>query len=391
VTMGFALAAVWLTFAVRRWERNQKKPAVSRPSSLGRAYRSLDVSTLVLFALIPLKDGFDIWLDTEEYKRTPIPPAKWPIRYDSITDVLFWWSGMFAGAILIGAYYQKDLKGWWRTRIPIVLCGICFGFAYFLERPVWLDQKRTFDASGLPFNYTRLPVLAAQPPGEGKVELNPNSPVQWPELKDFRDAVSGDERPAPRHYVIFGGTPAQRSKLAVSMGCEYALALRKPRPKDWQTDFDKADESGKAELTKLLLRRVRYVTAPAVLERSEQFQEYLHRAVVECIVIDDLSVATSLTGGGLNAPELVDRAKLTPEQVLELERRIESDRKRKEKYDKLGQLVRGYQIGTVWVLTGDRTLPAWDDDRKRWLNEIAKLVADGDRKAVLEIHLADPK
>lgn len=427
--MGFALAVVWLRLAISRWERHRwrlenprgdgralgwcgrrwqavkcrlREVPVLGPA-LARAWHSLDFSTAVLFALIPLKEVADILLDNATFAGSPVQPNRWPLYFDSITDISFWWTGMFLAAAVVGGFGSARLNGWRRFLLGLGGLIACVLFWYLYAAPVWGDQKRTFDQSGLPFNYIRMAGL----PGDrtpDAVVLDPASPVQWKDLEAFREAVAASGRPPARHYVVVGGTPAQRSKLAVSMGCEYAFKLRPGDP-----------ARTPAERT-----RVKYVSAPAALERPEVFTDALERKAIECVVIDDLDSVMELApisrGGSAKA---VDRMKLPnplPKKLADTLRLPENypqlnaaqrqefqpsdffggdkdvgSAARRAKFEVLGHSVQEIGISTIWVLTGDRTLPAWPTNRERWLNEIAGLVANGDRKSLLEIRLADPK
>jgi len=243
--MGFALAVVWLRLAISRWERHRKwreETAEGRAATPGlpsRARHSLDFSTAVLFLLIPLKEVADLLLDGATFAGSPVPPNRWPLYFDSLTDISFWWTGMFLAAVVVGGFGSARLNGWRRFLIGCAGLIACVLAWYLYAAPIWGDQKRTFDQSGLPFNYTRLTVLAAADgklerrlatgetedalKKEGKTRLLADY-KQWEGvLKPFRERVAGPTRPTAEHYVLTGGTPAQRSKLAVSMGCEFAF------------------------------------------------------------------------------------------------------------------------------------------------------------------------
>ncbi len=426
--MGFAIAVVWLRLAVGRWARYRQtlgdpgaEPKWTWPMRFRWVRSSIDLSTFALFGLIPLKELADILYDRTAFTDSPVPPNKWPLLFDSITDIAFWWTGMFLAAAVVG--------GWWtavktshladalshrekmiRTAIPIVGLLVCVAFWYFYAAPQWLNQKRTFDQSDMPFNYTRLAVLAGEKP-EG-LYFAPNSPVKWAQLKTFREEVAdATEKPPQRHYVIIGGTPKDRSRLAVSMGSEYAFKLRANDPAKTPVEFT----------------RVKYVSAPAALERPEVFTESALQKVIECVVIDDLDsvmqlAETSPSGSSkvlekFRIPQKKPDAKLDPALAKKLklpesypqmgadERKnyqrpifgldggseaTVGDSARAAKFIVLGHSVQAHGISTIWVLSGDRTLPKWPMNRARWLKEIAGLVADGDAGALRIIELAEP-
>jgi len=440
--MGFALAVVWLRLAISRWMRHQarlKENPESDPANASgwirrnflKAWHSIDVSTLFLFAIIPLKELTDILFDRSSFAKSPVVPNRWPLYFDSITDISFWWSGKFLAAIIVG--------GWWtlmtqstasknstenggngatgeaisisrcekiiRTIIPIFGLIACVVFWYWYAAPQWLNQKRTFDQSGMPFNYTRLAKLAGQKKDDSF--FTEVSPCKWAQLDSFRKEVSGDERPPQRHYVIIGGTPQDRSRLAVSMGCEYAFKLRP----DLQTRTP-------ADLT-----FVKYVSAPAALERPESLTDAMLKSVIECVVIDELDSVIHLPEDTTPAAaaKVLERAppnlKLStktaqrlklPENFQDLTKEHKQGMQpppvmgnysperfgaeaRRIKFELLGNIVRENNISTIWVITGDRTLPAWPANRERWLTEITRLVANGDKNDIQVIELADPK
>ena len=428
--MGFAIAAVWLRLAIGRWARHRQfldenggatsfpKP---KPTIFQRAWRSLDVSTVVLFALIPLKELVDILFDQTAFRDSAVPPNRWPLLFDSITDITFWWTGMFLAAAVIG--------GWWtvvkiprfvtalsrrekviRTAIPIAGLILCVAFWYLYAAPQWLYQKRTFDQSDMPFNYTRLAVLSGEKPEDRYFATD--SKVKWAQLRTFRESVSdAKEKPPQAHYVIIGGTPKERSRLAVSMGSEYAFKLR---PHD-------------TAQTPIEFTRVKYVSAPAALERPDVFIEMALGDVIECVIIDDLDSVMQLTETSpsgsakvlenLKLPEKKRNAKLDPglarklklpdtfPQLKPVERQqyqqpgfsldgesmpSVGDSARAAKFIVLGFEVQTRGISTIWVLSGDRKLPKWPSNRARWLKEIAGLVANGDEAALRIIELAEP-
>lgn len=424
--MGFAIAAVWLRLAIGRWARYREgietdggaaKPA--RPTIFHWAWHSLDVSTFVLFGLIPLKELADILNDRTAFTDSPVPPNQWPLIFDSITDITFWWTGMFLAAVVVGGWWTSVKTGRFaralsrrekfiRTAIPIVGLLICVAFWYFYAATQWLNQKRTFDQSDMPFNYTRLAALAGQKP-EAKY-FAAASKVKWAELKTFRiEVADANEKPPQRHYVIIGGKPKDRSQLAVSMGSEYAFKLRPHDPAKTKFEF----------------ARVKYASAPAALEYPERFTDETIQDVLECVVIDDIDsfmrLAETTPAGSaaalekLKFPQKLPQAKLDPKlasklklpetypQMSEVERgkfreasptddpESEQPSFRPGKFLGLGEIINKNAISTIWVLSGDRSSdpPRWKENKKYWIEQIAGFIADGDVSKLQIIELAD--
>lgn len=408
--MGFALAVVWLLLVVTlcevpgKGEKNDwlKAPVQRLRQSMPTIPR--DVYVVILFALIPIKEVLDILLDRSRFATSPVSPNYWALYFDSLTDISFWWTGMFLAAFIVGLF----VAGWARAVIPLVGLGLCIGFWYYYASPQWLSQKRTFDLSRMPFNYMRLAQMAA---GKSADEMfHENSQVKWTDLAAFREEVVGAARPPQRHYVIVGGKPADRTNLAVSIGSEYAFKLR---------PGDKAQKP-------LELTRVYYSSAPAILERPAEFDDLLNPDVVECVVINHLDTVVALPrkASPEAGAEVLDQMKL-PEPVaenlaekFELPRnysrmpkqaqdsvkkppatsfgpqsesqrmRIEADIRR-AKFEVLGELVKSRGISTVWVLSGDRSSEFWPANRTRWIKDIADLIAGGDLNALKVVELKD--
>ncbi len=429
--MGFALAVVWLRLAISRWERHQwrlenpdadgrapgwcgrqwqagkcglKKVPVLGPA-LAWAWHSLDFSTAVLFALIPLKEVADILLDNATFAGSPVQPNRWPLYFDSITDISFWWTGMFLAAAVVGGFGSARLNGWRRFLLGLGGLIACVAFWYLYAAPIWGDQKRTFDQSGLPFNYTRLAVLAADDKkwqdrlarGETEDELRKKGKSrlladygQWEGvLKGFRERTAGPTTPAAEHYVVLGGTPEQRTRLAVAMGCEFALALR-GRSEAWATEYRTATEDD--ERRKDLLTRVKYVTAVAGLERP---QVLLPLRYVECLVIDDVNVFIPPPFEADHSDIRAAKAAARPtgkaadaNQGPPLEPSIDSVRR--GHYKLLGEKAKENDIGTIWVLTGSRNVSEWEQRKEDWLDAIARTVKVDKAKLQL-IVLAEPR
>jgi hypothetical protein len=277
--MGFCLAVCWLfvVLAIHPGRGHPKPPPGGVVSWVRRRLVGLptDFYVVLLFAAIPAKEVADLLLDAAGHAGSPVKANTASLVFDSVTDISFWWTGMFLAAAIMAWFTREEKR--LRRVVPVVGLAACLAFWLGYAGTVWQNQKQAFDASGMPFNYTRLAVLS----GRDEIAFGPTSEVGWEQLEaDFRQQVVAAEpgkRPPQRHYVIYGGTPELRSKLAVSMGCEYAFKLR--------ADAKYAND--------LAGTRVRYLTAvgvlehPAVLERAQV-------DLLECVIIDDLDVATKL-------------------------------------------------------------------------------------------------
>ena len=278
--MGFCIAVCWLfAFLMLHPGRHQKGTSLASSTGLlswiGNRLKCLPmwVYVIVLFLSIPAKEVVDIVFDASNYANSPVKANRESLIFDSITDISFWWTGMFLGTFMV-AWFTKE-EAVLRRAVPFVGLLGCIAFWYLYAGGIWLNQKRTFDNSGIPFNYTRLAVLSGLP----DITFASQSKIQWETIEsDFRQPIVTTEytkRPPQRHYVIVGGTPEQRSKLAVSMGCEYAFKLR------GSAKYRSDNESV----------RVRYFTATALLEYPTVLNGY-DDATIECVIIDDLDVST---------------------------------------------------------------------------------------------------
>jgi hypothetical protein len=285
--MGFCLAVCWLTFVIslhpgrHRVAERTVDPPPTRRGRLTRWLRELpmDLYVVLLFATIPAKECADIILDRGMFAGSPVQPNQSSLLFDSVTDTSFWWAGMFLAAAVL-ALFTKEERGL-RFVVPVLGLVGCATFWVYVSGGVWQNQKQTFDVSGMPFNFTRLAVLS----GRNEIHFADNSPVKWPELESFREKIVQAPlagRPPQKHFVIYGGTPAQRSKLAVAMGCEFAFKLRENRK--YSDDRESL--------------RVMYVSAVASLERPEALIAG-DIDLIECVIVDDLDV-------GIKLPSRVD-------------------------------------------------------------------------------------
>jgi hypothetical protein len=280
--MGFCLAVCWLTYIIAQHpgrHRVAERSADPPPTRRGRLFRRLrelpmDLYVVLLFATIPAKEIADITLDRGMFAASPVQPNQSSLLFDSVTDTTFWWAGMFLAAAVL-ALFTKEERGL-RFAVPLFGLAGCAAFWVYVAGGVWQNQKQTFDVSGMPFNYTRLAVLS----GRTDIHFAEKSPLKWPELEAFRAQVAQAPttgRPPQKHFVIYGGTPAQRSKLAVAMGCEFAFKLRENRK--YVDDRESL--------------RVMYVSAVAALERPEALIAG-EIELLECVIVDDLDVGTKL-------------------------------------------------------------------------------------------------
>ncbi len=425
--MGFCLGVCWLFFVIafHPGYTTLVEPAHAT-GVLQRSVRWLqrlpmDLYVVMLFAAIPLKELVDILLDASRHAGAPVDPNLPRLIFDSVTDIAFWWSGMFLAALVVGLFVEGRV---YRVSIPLVGLVACIGFWLFFAGPVWLHQKRTFDQSGMPFNYTRLTIQS----NTAEVAFDPKSSVKWPELEQFRSEIVEQDRLPVHHYVIIGGSPTVRTRLAVGMGAEVAFKLR------W----------GDRNVKGAALTRVKYGTAAQYLEKPALLTEQTQLDRLELVIIDDLDVSMRLPSyvvyleGMRKAAQTVHAEQVpVPDRVLhhfnvpkeKLEQIAEAHQDRRgvtlvppEKFDaarratnqaatdpedrrmeeiiRLGALTQPDQdtgrrgISTIWVLAGydggdSEAAKAWWEERQTsWLGEIATIL-DIDANDLRVIRLAD--
>lgn len=411
--MGFALAVVVLLLVV---SPRLSQPSPSTDAWLKMSARSIwdslptiprDAYVIALFGLIPLKEIVDMLMDRLSCSSSPIRPNLWPLIFDSITDISFWWTGMFLAALIIGLF----VEGWARAIIPLVGLGVCVPFWCFYAAPLWLNQKETFDRSGMPFAYTRLSRLAES---ESKNEVLRKRPyfhdcseIKWAELKTFRDQIIESDRPPQHHFLIIGGLPRDRTNLAVALGSEFAFKLGR-----------EVKNAENADLT-----RVYYASAPAILEHPAELKGVVNPAVVECVIVNHLDSAmvlpTKVSRKAVNEAITNDDTRERIVEMLENRKHFEIQQEtageqagiakpgksvisrdtqriqheseiRRVKLEILGDIVKSHDISTIWVLSGNRQSSSWNDDRQRWIEDIKNLVADEDAELRV-IELADTK
>ena len=427
--MGFFLAIFWLFFVISHrpgTDGEPKAPTGWRARLLGWFQRRpMWLYVVALFGSIPLKEAADVLLDASNYSGSPVSANMPRLLFDSVTDISFWWTGMFLAALMIGWFQQNERA--LRGGVPTVGLILCVLFWWKFAGPIWQNQKQTFDNSGMPFNYVRLAVQS----GRDMIPFQDDRKAAWGQIEAFRTGIVNAEggKPPQTHFVIFGGTPEDRSRLAVGMGCEYAFKLR------GSAKFPNDTES----------IRALYVSAAALLERPQTLERArLDR--LECVVIDDLDVTT-------RRPSMVDpktrlqwykkMAKADPERKVKVEKELIEQLKpgrtpdgkappagtaeqvevslaelneiekaapppppnpanpsnvleeRLEIFRKLGSKAKSSNVGTIWVLSGfsgpDKTPAhaAWIKRRDDWVKEIAETLGE-DVKALKIIELVEP-
>ena len=235
------------------------------------------------FLLLVLKELIDIVSDISQFDGSRIPPRFLNPLLDSVTDLMFWWAGMCLALFVASLFYGKS-RGW----IVSTFLGfvICLGVGYLYLGTHWLNQKKTFDRSGLPLNYQRLVKLMTfwdTPETPTRPGRTPRIPAPFPEdrredqnqtLTRIQGIAAGDEGTSPGHFVLTRGLPEDRTKLAVSLGCEFAFRLR-------------FRERSQGEDQR---RKVVYTSLVKALDDPEALIDTNSRAALQCVIIDDLDV-----------------------------------------------------------------------------------------------------
>lgn len=434
--MGFCIAICWLFFVISlrpgpdRVPKSDETAVIQKAPSIFQGIlgwlqrRPMWLYVVLLFALIPIKEAVDLMLDAGNYSGSPVQANMPRLLFDSLTDISYWWTGMFFAAALCGWFLEDErvLRG----GVPTVGLILCIAFWWFFAKNVWQNQKQTFDTSGMPFNYVRLAVQS----GKDVIPFAGDKAAKWKELEAFRVGIVDaplDGRPPQTHFVIYGGRPEDRSKLAVGMGCEYAFKLR-GREK-YANDTESI--------------RVLYNTATVLLERPFTLERGTLK-LLECVVIDDLDVATSrpslvdpktriqwyktavqsLPGKEIEVektliekldpkflpPDLVSRdaassqIKLRQDQLELITKEVEKTEKRTaksimderlEQIRELGKRAKEGQVSTIWVLAGytgpkdSVAYNAWVQRREDWIQEIAVTLGEA-KDSIRRIELTEP-
>ena len=433
--MGFFLAIFWLFFVISHrpgTDGGAQAPAGWRARLLGWFQRRpMWLYVVALFGTIPLKEVADILLDASNYSGSPVQANMPRLLFDSVTDTSFWWTGMFLAALMIGWFQKKERA--LRGGVPTVGLILCVLFWWKFAGPIWQNQKQTFDNSGMPFNYVRLAVQS----GRDMIPFAGDKAAEWKRIEEFRTGIVNAEggKPPQKHFVIFGGTPEDRSRLAVGMGCEYAFKLR------GSTKYANETES----------IRALYVSAAALLERPQTLKK-AELKLLECVVIDDLDVTAQrplpdtrerflegiqyqakaaekiaakpgekkgvlvsdkvLTRFGIANPKTPAEAGsgatvLTAEKIENLKANKNggrADPTKEEIQDQhlaaitaLGGEAREGTVSTIWVFSGYSGLPGspqrrkWDDAKKFWIEDIKTVLGiEEDDPNFIQINLAEP-
>ncbi len=279
---------------------------------------STDLLMTLPFLLLVLKEIVDITSDAIQFSGGPVAQRYRNPLLDSVTDLTFWYAGMFLALLIASRYFDQQ-----RYRLPGALIGfgVCLGIGYFWLGTVWQNQKKVFDRSGLPLNYVRLVKLSnewnnSSRPG-GHPFRDERRDLQNHMLADIQALAAGDDEGARSgeptahavrgHFVLTGGFPEDRSKLAVSIGCEFAFRLR----------FDERSPS-EAEL-----RKVIYTTAVQALDHPEGLLNDNSKSALRCVIIDDLDVTIDppielLTAATEVFPKLGDHYSTPTKKRIEL-------------------------------------------------------------------------
>ncbi len=341
--MGFFLAALW-AFAVQ----------LKHNDGLW-----LWACVWMPLAVPPLKEAVDYVLDAALHRHTfALNHAE--LLADAATDVFFWSFGM----LLAIAVFGFDAVRW--PLLAVVVGGGAL-VALALIFGVWVRRMRMFDASRMPFNYLRL-VKYRDPEallGAGGVE-------RVREYQEFarRHRPGADGR--PRHLILTGGRPVDRSRLAVSLGCEFIGR--------WKGAY-------MISAVKLLEDPSRMTTA------CQMAREY--KAEVCCLIVDDLNVNLPLPprseperaavreaarkSGRLRAAG----ASVTPEAAAAV-----ASEKVSEFFAVFDELRADYpHVATVWVLSG---AAADAPETVAWREFIRDLVRSTDEPTVLTLNETQP-
>lgn len=291
--MGFFIAGVWSLFIALELKQHEWLIAVP-------------------FVIVIIKDIIDYLLDS--WRASDFELNRRELILDGFTDVFFWYVGMFTALGVYGWITEHDATWWIWVLICTTVIGVA-GAAYF-SFMLWLPQKRMFDKSRLPFNYTRL-VRYVQP----KITLGNKAVEQIRGFQlDLYNGVIGLGKPC-KHYIIVGGDPVNRSALAVSMGCEFVAR--------WCG--------------------VHAITATKLLEQPARLEELCStrspedKKYVGCLIVDDLNVNLPIPGKDQESPHYA----------------VEPMRQLHTQFDRLRDI---YPVCTIWVLTGatgDNRLDAW--------------------------------
>ncbi|MBX9581347.1 MAG: hypothetical protein K2X87_13680, partial [Gemmataceae bacterium] len=234
-----------------------------------------DLLMALPFVLLVAKEGVDILTDYLQYAGSAVPPRFFNPLLDSLTDLLFWYTGICLALFVASFYFEKQ-----RYRLPVTLLGLvaCVVAGYWWLGQYWLNQKKTFDRSGLPLNYQRLVKLTNGWDDRRKYPTHPfaddRREAQFRLLREAQGIAAGDDGTTRGHYVLSGGLPEERSRLAVSLGCEFAFRL-------WLDQRRQPEEAR---------RKVIYTTVVQALDHPDRLLDETSRSALRCVVLDDLDV-----------------------------------------------------------------------------------------------------
>ncbi|HJZ89436.1 MAG TPA: hypothetical protein VKE40_01095, partial [Gemmataceae bacterium] len=325
-TMGFVLAAVWALIVIQH------------------GFASWMV--WLPLAVPVLKEVTDFILDAG-IRSTHFWTNKRELIADGISDIFFWAFGMLLAISLFGF----SSPAWWMLAAVLVV-GVPIVYLQLFK--IWLPRMRRFDYSGMPFNYTRL-VKYRDPEA-----FLPAASIAT--IQDYQQFLRQWSDDACRHVVITGGAAADRSGLAVSLGCEFI-----------SHGLGVYDTSA-----------VKVLENPRVLDDLGGMPDD-YRPGVRCLIIDDLNVHLPIPGR--TAKDRQEQRQKVTEMKASLPEANIGEARAADQLERVLNLVdrfealRGrYQHAcTIWVLTGDPT------GRRvaEWKAFIEQLLTGQDAKHVL--------
>lgn len=273
--MGFFLAGVWQLILLRhggdaRW-------------SGWPQFGGVDSRLFLVFLLPVLKDTIDFGLDAW-FRAGPFAVNRRELLLDGVTDNFFWSFGMMIGLSLPGL---DAVNG---PLLGITLVAGAIGW-WLLAQRIWLPQKRMFDASRMPFNFLRL--IRYRSPEDTFESKDLDA------LKTFQLSIASTASAPASHYALEGGRPADRSRLAVSMGCEF-ISHHQP---------------------------VYMISAVKLMEDPDRLAEDClfpaeFKSAIRCLIIDDVNVSLPIPGAKpeerSHTKEIVQSNRPSPERFKDL-------------------------------------------------------------------------
>ncbi|MCE9532719.1 MAG: hypothetical protein K8T89_16605 [Planctomycetes bacterium] len=273
--MGFFIIVCWGSYVFTL--QNSTTTVFELRFSRWLRFRRADVLMFWPFLFIILKEIVDVVSDYSKYSDAAVPTGFGNLVLDSVMDISCWYLGMFLALFVLSIFV--DGQGY---RIPaaIAMLFVCLAVVVWHGK-IWINEKRTFDASDLPMNYERLVLITARWEDQATRDTD-KLPHPFPDdkkehqlnlIRDIRKNADSGETTGRKPYVIFGGDPRERTRLAVSLGCEYAFHLRYG---DWSPK--KED-----------LVRVVYTTAARAIDLPESISGYA-KGKLDCVIINDINV-----------------------------------------------------------------------------------------------------